>query len=206
MFSPGLTPPFNDVFKWRSSPLLPVPYTFFCYECYVDISLTQASFWYCMKYLPGQWRVLHRCESLSVPSQPLPPFAGEGLLHVRDRVCFPPPQRLSQEDQGFHCCQLPWTGISEIRIYKHKAISGRKYRLRWPGWNWFYELMNYGVTKRWWKTCVAFVGASANDRETFLYWRRKQSFVTAFPLQEWIASDSKLCVNMHLKRYETRLS
>ena len=138
MFSPGLTPPFNDVFKWRSSPLLPVPYTFFCYGCYVDISLTQASFWYCMKYLPGQWRVLHRCESLSVPSQPLPPFAGEGLLHVRDRVCFPPPQRLSQEDQGFHCCQLPWTGISEIRIYKHKAISGRKYRLRWPGWNWFY--------------------------------------------------------------------
>ena len=49
-------------------------------------------------------------------------------------------------------------------------------------------------------------GRERQHMDIFSFWRRQQSFVTAFPLQEWIASYSKLCVNMLLKRYETRLS
>ena len=142
-------------------PLLLIPFI------NVDISLTQVSFWLYIKYLPGHGRVLHGCESLLFPTQPLPPFAGWGLLQVRDRVLIPPSHLLLQADQGFHCCQPPWTGISKIRIYEHKAISME-----------LILLINYGVTERWWKTCVAFVGVSANiwkffrsDEDNKVLWR-----------------------------------
>ena len=59
--------------------------------------------------LLGQGRLLQACTSTSAPLHLLPPCRGGGLLHVRDRLCVPPPHVTSHCDHSFQSVQLPST-------------------------------------------------------------------------------------------------
>lgn len=49
-----------------------------------------------MHYIPGQAPGLQACGSLTSPTQSAPPFAGAGLVHVRERLWVPAPQVVEQ--------------------------------------------------------------------------------------------------------------
>lgn len=55
--------------------------------------------------IPGQGKVLHCCEEdfVEVPLHDLPPYLGDGLEHVRERVlvCWPPAQLTLHPDHAF---------------------------------------------------------------------------------------------------------
>ena len=48
--------------------------------------------------LPGHTLVLQDLTMDEAPIHGRPPFRGVGLVHVRERLCVPPPQDLEQPD------------------------------------------------------------------------------------------------------------
>ena len=62
---------------------------------------------------PLSWQhdcVLHDCESVLPPEHELPAHEGDGLLHVLDLDCVPPPHDTEHELQLLHALQPPFTG------------------------------------------------------------------------------------------------
>ena len=60
-------------------------------------------------YLLGQCCVLQACDDPLLPGQAAPPYWGAGFVHVRDRVCEPPPHVTVQVTQLPQEAQLPST-------------------------------------------------------------------------------------------------
>ena len=67
------------------------------------------------QFSPGQGRSSQRRISASGPGQCAPPYAGGGLVHVRDRFRMPSPQVTEQGLQARHSVQFPSTIVSPKR-------------------------------------------------------------------------------------------
>lgn len=60
-------------------------------------------------HLLGQCCVLQACDDPLLPGHAAPPYCGAGFVHVRDRVCEPPPHVTVQIPQDPQLAQTPST-------------------------------------------------------------------------------------------------
>ena len=73
--------------------------------------------------VPGHWRVLHDRFSEFFPGHLRPPCRGNGLLHVRERICVPLPQDKVHNENDDHEDQPPSTNESKVSRRKNFWVA-----------------------------------------------------------------------------------
>ena len=75
------------------------------------------------RIVPGHAEVEQRLVCWDEPEHFFPPFAGEGLVHVLDRVWEPPPHDLVHVDHLLQALHPPFTGRDTNNQYEDHSVS-----------------------------------------------------------------------------------